>query len=385
MKQVLQPGHGESLANVLRSYELMPKDKVMLAYAVARAYWQYYDSELMRTKWTSDTIWFMPEQESRGHEGQLPLCAYLSFPFGVPSNSSQDILYEDLLTHRCPRIFDIGILLLEIGLGKPFQTGSRQDMVAQANLNHRIATSELLKLEEMNWDGFSSNKKYFDRSVKFCLNSENFVSPLKPKTNRQGVVMPTPPTTASDYQKEILRRRKIFSKNVVLPLAWLAKRGFRTKAGDIAYVSKKQNLSQQGLSETPRQPQPEALFHSAIVPKMWLKDIKKISEQVERKRREHQITTPVRVAILDTGFNRDLPIFKERSGLIKSITEEMDFVEPNAKTMTDTFGHGTFMARLVMECAPGAEILVARVAKNTNELGRNQENIKKVSGYYDLL
>lgn len=38
--QMLQAGRGESLATVLRKYDLKPKDKVLLASAIARAYWQ---------------------------------------------------------------------------------------------------------------------------------------------------------------------------------------------------------------------------------------------------------------------------------------------------------------------------------------------------------
>lgn len=146
---LLQPRPGESLKSLLRHYDLTPKDKVVLSYAIARSYWQYYDSEFMRAKWTSNTIWFMHERESREHEGQLSLCAYLSFSFGIPGNVTLDIIYEDLLNHQCLRIFDIGVLLLEVGLAKPFRSGkevglakpfrsgNRRDMVAQANLNHK--------------------------------------------------------------------------------------------------------------------------------------------------------------------------------------------------------------------------------------------------------
>ncbi|KAL6902513.1 hypothetical protein GGI43DRAFT_422189 [Trichoderma evansii] len=343
LKQILQAGPGESLKSVLRHYNLTPKDKVMLSYAIARSYWQYYDSELMRTKWTSDTIWFMPEKESREHEGQLPLCAYLSFPFGISGNISPDIIYEDLLNHRCPRIFDIGILLLEI-----------------------------------DWDGFTS-KKYFDRAVKFCLNSENFIPPSKQgKPIRGSVKFSIEPTTASGSRAGVLKRRKIFYKNVVRPLAWLAKRGFKAQDGDITYVNKKLDSSlPKGLSETPIQQDSEALFHSSIISKMWLNDLKKINEFVERKRRQFTVTTPVRIAILDTGLDKDFLTFKTKSSLLKSIVDEEDFVSPCTQTMTDTFGHGTFMARLIMECAPGADILVVRVAENTKELENSRENIRK--------
>lgn len=381
LNQLLQAGHGETLAAVIRNYDLTPRDKVVLSYAIVRSFWQYYDSELMQTKWTSDTIWFMPEESSSTHPEKLPLCAYLSFPFGGPSNTMPDVVQDDLLTHRCPRIFDIGVLLLEIGLAKPFRTGRRRDRVAQANLSHKIATDEMLELEKMNWDGFANSKKYFDSAVRYCLNDTNFILPSEqPKSLRQGGVLSARPTTATDSQADVLKRRKIFYKNVVRPLAWLAKRGFGAQTGDIPYVKKKPGSpsSQNAPSNTLWRAEPDALFHSAIVPKMWLSDLMKISRQVESKRRECGVTAPVRVAILDTGLNLDLPIFTKKSGLLKSVTDMKDFVKPGTTTITDTFGHGTFMARLVMECAPGAEILVARVAENTHELKNSQASIKEV-------
>ncbi|KAH6856904.1 hypothetical protein B0I37DRAFT_389966 [Chaetomium sp. MPI-CAGE-AT-0009] len=377
LKQILQAGLGETLASVIRNYHFTPRDKVILSHAIARSYWQYYNSELMRTKWTSDTIWFMPEKDGGVHDRQLPLCGYLSFPFGIRSNNTADILYEGLLTHRCPRILDIGILLLEIGLARPFRTGKCRNKVAQANLNHKIATDEMLELEKTSWDGFANSKRFFDSAVKFCLNGENFMpSPEQPRSTRQRVVLPTPPATASDLHG-VLTRRKIFYKHVVRPLAWLAKEGFKAQAGDIAYVNKKSPSPEDVSSNTPSQPEPNPSFHSEIVPKMWLRDLIKIGEQIERQRRKGRVTAPVRVAILDTGLNRDFPVFKEKSGLIRSITDEADFVKPSTLAMTDAFGHGTFMARLVMESAPSAEILVARVAANPNELKSSQVNIKE--------
>jgi hypothetical protein len=380
-EQILESGPGEPLSSVLHNYDLTPKDKVMLSYAVARSYWQYYDSELMRTKWTSDSIWFMPEKynESR-RESKLPLCAYLSFPFGATSDRTPDILYDDLLNHRCPRVFDIGVLLLEIGLAKPFRRGNRRGVVAQTNLNHKIATDELRELERTEWGGFNNNKVYFERAIRFCLQSENFIPVEKELKTQKGVTSSTTPANPTDVQAGVIARRRIFHKNVVLPLAWLAKRGFKAQAGDITYVNKKPSPAVQRVPlDIFSQPEPEALFHSAIVSELWLRDLKMISQQVERKRRECRVTAPVRVAILDTGLDRNFPTFKTKSGLEKTIIDEMDFTTNTGSNMTDTFGHGTFMARLIMECAPGIEIMVARVAMNTNELKKSEENIEKVS------
>ncbi len=307
------------------------------------------------------------------------MCAYLSFPFGTPDTSSRDIFLEDHPTHRCPRIFDVGVLLLEIGLGERFQTGDKSDLVAQLNLNHKIAIDSLEELENAKWNGFL-NKKVFDQAVRFCLDHKNFIKvSKKPQTSRRRVTKPPEPMTAEELKKGVIQRRRIFYRHVVQPLAWLARDGFKTKPGEITYVSKKPPDPQPGSTNPAHQAEEECLFHSAIVPKMWLEDIKKISESVELKRRRKRITTPIRVAILDTGLNMELPIFTKKPGLKRAVVDQVDYVDPGALTMTDTFGHGSLMARIVMECAPGAEILVARVAKDTKELKSSQEHIRKVS------
>ncbi|KAK4083839.1 uncharacterized protein Triagg1_1501 [Trichoderma aggressivum f. europaeum] len=365
LRQIFQAGDGEPLKRVLRHYSLEPKDKVTLSYALARSFWKYYNSELlMRTKWTSDNIWFMPEEGNRGNNEQMPLCAYLSFPSGNYGVIDPGIPDKSQLTHKYPQIFDMGVLLLEIGLSKPFQTLSRQNQVSQANFNHKRALDELDELEKMNRDGFMSNKKYFDGVVKFCLKSEGII----PSSGQQKL----------NGKEDIIIRRR-FHENVVRPLAWLAKKGFRAQAEKINYVNKKLHSPPRGIShDEPRKLEPEAKFHSAtVVPQMWLSNLKRISELVEHKRRECGVTAEIRVAILDTGLDREFPSFQAKSRMMKSIIEERDFVNPDALTMTDTFGHGTLMARLIMECAPGAGIMVARVAKNTDDLESSRENIKK--------
>ncbi|KAI2623078.1 hypothetical protein GGR54DRAFT_638316 [Hypoxylon sp. NC1633] len=231
-----------------------------------------YDSDLMRIGWTSEKIWFMPDgdgEELRETDGdRLPLFAYLTFPFGILKNSPTDILLEDFLVHRFPRIFDIGVLLLEIGFGKPFRRGKKRDMVAQVNINHKMAKDEHCKMESLDWDGFL-NKRHAE----------------KPKPIGPGVAKAAKPSTTSDPKKGILARRKIFYKNVVKPPAWLAKEGFKAQTGKISYIGKKLEAPQPGLPKTLEQPEPEDVFHSFITPQNWAGGLKKISELIARKRR----------------------------------------------------------------------------------------------------
>ncbi|KAH6685686.1 hypothetical protein F5X68DRAFT_240894 [Plectosphaerella plurivora] len=340
-------GRGESLASILRNYQLTPRDKIVLAYAIARAYWQFYDSDLMRARWSSSTIYFMPALNDAG--GRLPLRAFVSFPFGMPGEPLEDTIPDISipLNHRCPRIFALGVLLLEIGLAVPFPTRTFRNQVSRVNFDHKTAKNQLKALRAAKWPGFS-HAKYFGVEA---------------------------------------RRRNLFN-HVVRPLAWLAETGFHKSSAGTSYIRK---VVAQPLPPFPIQASPagptrqdeETAFHSGPShrPGRWLDQLKAISAQVDDRRRRHAITKPVKVAILDTGLSSSIEYFQDEDDgprRLNQVVGWQDFVNPsNDSTMVDDFGHGTLMARLVAEAAPFSELLIARVARNTKELPRCKDNIAK--------
>ncbi|MBE3047056.1 hypothetical protein IMZ48_31930 [Candidatus Bathyarchaeota archaeon] len=391
LELVPRSGSGETLSSILRNYRLTPKNKVILAYTIAQAYWQFYDSELMRTKWTSETICFM-SADVRGASppDEMPLRPYLTFPFGIPSNPLQDVIHDDHLNHQHPRIFAIGVLLLGIGLAEPFPTISRRNQVSQVNGDHQIATNQLRELKTAKWDGFRY-KSYFDSAVEHCLDGQRLVSRSE-KPIKAGAAGPMLSTTRPDEQDGILRRRKSFYNNVVLPLKWLAEKGFGHGYQVIPCIRRNPAVPSPSAGILASLPQLEASFHSGrdVNPRMWLRDLNTISSEVERERRVYRAkrdgdvgtefevrTTAIRIAILDTGLDRSLLGFDLEDGRPSRVTREKDFVD--GSSTADTFGHGTFMARLVMKCAPSAEIIVARVARDSEQLKVSQERVKEVS------
>jgi len=98
--------------------ELTPKDKIILSFAIARSFWEFYGSELATARWSSQDIWFMPRAKCNQTSNDLELKAFISFPFGQDAAAPDEFLEVDDLTHLCPRILSLGIILLEIGLGK---------------------------------------------------------------------------------------------------------------------------------------------------------------------------------------------------------------------------------------------------------------------------
>ncbi|KPM39540.1 hypothetical protein AK830_g7031 [Neonectria ditissima] len=380
-------GRGESLASILRNYRLTPRDKITLSYSVARAYWQFYDSELMRTKWNSDTIWFMPTTGAHGdHKDRLPLQAFVAFPFGVHDEPVEDFI-QDLkipLNHRCPRIFALGILLLEIGLARPFPTRTFKNLNSQVNFDHTTATNLLETLRKTKWGGFS-HMRYFVDAVEYCIDGGNFLQDTHNSGPTQHGSRISKP---HNKQNDLSARRKSLYNRVVRPLAWLALKGFNGDSAKMSYISRITDSTTSCAplaSAIPLKPQEGAFYsgHSASS-SSWMEKLKGISAHVDSKWTEFGITNPIRVAILDTGINPGMPFYQDedygddRVGQIECFR---DFVEvENSSGMVDGFGHGSLMARLVadatpFESTPFAKIMVARVARNTKDLMKCQDNI----------
>ncbi|KAH0526124.1 hypothetical protein TsFJ059_009492 [Trichoderma semiorbis] len=251
-------GRGESLADVLREFQLLPKDKIILAYTVAQAYHHFYDSDLMRIKWTSEKIWFMPPTEENG---EIFLRPYLIFPFGTRDDPEEDFVDDARLVHQHPRILAIGTLLLEIGLSKPFQSIPQRNRISQANCDHKIADNWLKNLKEVEWDGLK-DKSIFDKAIQYCIREGKMLVDRQNKLGPVGKATDSSAKTLLDKQEGILARRKKFYKNVVRPLKYLAETGFGHKIGNTLSIRRKPKTDSLS-TELPNQlPELEASFHS---------------------------------------------------------------------------------------------------------------------------
>lgn len=350
-----KPGEGIQMSQLLLNYKITTKDKIVLAYTIALAYWQLYGSDLTRAVWTSRSIWFMQESElGVMQDHTLPLKSYLTFNFGKQCVGKPNQPPIDLTpVHDFPEILSIGIILLEIALSRPFPD-IPLDGALCINSRHQIAIKSLEALEKMKWDCFPS-KWMFDAAVAECL---NFRMPQAKKTPR-GISM-----------EEMAREQ--FYRKVVCRLAYLVKSGYKkTQAG-------RAEPKRQGEE---KQMPPDACesrgdLHSGrrIVEKKWLENLKKICTEVEEKRCECQVSTSIKVAILDTGCDPSLLPGKPERHTVKW----KDFTDANNQHPQDKCGHGSLMARFVLECAPSAEIIVARIAKDIDGLEQSQPKIAEV-------
>ncbi|KAJ4152234.1 hypothetical protein NW765_017743 [Fusarium oxysporum] len=375
------PGFGITLTTVLQRYNLQLKDKIKLAHSIAQAFWQFYDTELLYHKWTSDCVIFMPEQHRDVQ--RLPDRPYISVQFELENEEPNEYLSEDSLVHRYPRILAFAIVLIEIGLGRSLELRQCHSLVSQVNADFDVASQGLDELKEASWENFA-NKGVFIQAIVNCLTSSNYRPGLNMDITASTV--PSPPTRPHcRVSLEISQRRRVFYDKVVWPLQWLAEVGFRC-AQNASYLSVNQSSLQPNstrslsiwddIREDIQLPSVEFHGSQEINPKRWLDDLKAINRAISpRLRKLPAESNKVRVAILDTGYDPTAPLLADSARSMR-FKGWKDFVS-DSHVPVDTFGHGTFMATLLVESAPVSEVFVARVAENTESLRQSSSCIAK--------
>lgn len=111
------------LAEVLHYNFLGPQSKLLLAYILAKSVWQFYDSDFMRIRWTTESIQLFQERESEEtddddkDERGVHWAPYYAFSFEeIMEGDSVERLPLGKFIHRYPRVLALGALLYELGL-----------------------------------------------------------------------------------------------------------------------------------------------------------------------------------------------------------------------------------------------------------------------------
>lgn len=86
---------------------------------------------------------------------------------------------------------------------------------------------------------------------------------------------------------------------------------------------------------------------------------------------------PVRIAVIDTGCDLKAPIFDVSGHESRLKGHWKDWLDESSRPL-DQHGHGTEIVSLLLRILPNAEIFVARVARNQQDLDTAGELIVKV-------
>ncbi|KAI1149605.1 hypothetical protein F4825DRAFT_468932 [Nemania diffusa] len=226
--------------------------------------------------------------------------------------------------------------------------------VEHTNRVHIKAGLKLMELKKAKWDAFGS-KDCFVEAVENCLN---------PSTLRRQ-------KAARDPGTKVIRVKTIvgFEDSDEPPLARIPNE-VRGKL-----ISDNDEELQRSWGEIHR-------THSSFLSSPsgsregFLHHLQVIARHITLCRKLTETTEPIRVAILDTGCQKELDFFKDDRRLNR-IKGWKDFTIPESQSAINTFGHGTFMARLLMHVAPIVDIFVICVAANAEDLQNHGQNIVK--------
>jgi hypothetical protein len=200
-----------SLAKLLDVVKLSRKMRLLLSYILAKAVWQFYDSEWMQKEWTKETVHFMFERRSKTPKGIFINEPFLSASFdGCHRPRVADYEFR---SHLFPKILGLGIMLLEIELGIKIEEHRMPedldpDGEPSVNADHIAAIDVFNNTGWDDKDTFGASKDV----IGACLTPDNFTC----------------------FVNDVQGLRNAFEKHIVNPLQTLYKTAWENP--DTAHV-----------------------------------------------------------------------------------------------------------------------------------------------------
>ncbi|KAK4168330.1 hypothetical protein QBC43DRAFT_310098 [Cladorrhinum sp. PSN259] len=386
-----------SLDRVLRDHDPVAKKRLLLAYMLAKSFWQYYDSDWMNVRWTTTAVQFFHEprvdddndddndDNDDAEAGLLDESPYLTISLHSDQNQSSALLSAEHLptesvVHRYPRLLALGTLLLEIGRKKrrrdATSTCQGRSQKEVETIEERISTdlNDILSaLRRKTWPKLDIQEEARQTCRIVLKNCSN------PKLFDEEPVSSA--SAGENGMHTIEERRAIIYRRIVYPLKHLLEK--------LGWVHRLENVQRQADAEETRAGGhgTKASFlnshdsdreSSRQKAQDWLlriqtSDVTKILFEGFKVRSPPQ---RIRIAVLDTGYDPNSIFF--RDGVRKRrIQMWRDMTTADATTARDEQGHGTHVLSLLMKVIPAADFYVARVARNTGELADSISNVAR--------
>ncbi|KAK3319883.1 hypothetical protein B0T19DRAFT_451323 [Cercophora scortea] len=332
------------LLKVTPAVDLKGKKKEVLSWLLAKAVWQYYSSPWMLEPWSKERVHFIFERRrtDRGeqHAGFFPDEPLLSISI-TPSAGKNDNEARkksskstdagssgrkrpkiDRSSHRIPKILSLGVMLVEIQLGRPIESLYREprwqmhcnaDGTPSRNINHKIC-KDLIKVDRILRDVADPLEALIDSCIQprkaflppVAEDEKGVRSALYTLVHALEVYPPTHHPVAAALHPRTLK--------------WLTKH---------PAVCSTQSTSTQA----------------------WLRRMDTV-KFILRGAADDSFAN-AKIAVLDTGVSPDDAASEYLSGY-------HDLVNRGSGPMDKT-GHGTSSANLVMDMCPSAEVYAIRV------------------------
>ena len=95
----------------------------------------------------------------------------------------------------------------------------------------------------------------------------------------------------------------------------------------------------------------------------WRTEYRSVYEKFVERYLPSPPSNPVKIAILDTGIDRDHALLEAREDNLKG---KKNLYNTSQKNVPDTNGHGTFAASLILDYAPDTALYAVKIADKEN-------------------
>jgi len=196
------------------------------------------------------------------------------------------------------------------------------------------------ELKKAKWNDFSY-KHIFVEAVENCLDSQSFKEARRSVRKRQ-IRDQTDCQDSNDAMARVLPERRVsLYRKIVAPLFWLANVGFNPSA-DVQFITM-QRRDERRKSAVAEDDDFRKFWQKIKTPAFdsgsasqtdgWMDRLKVICGHALRCRKRTKTTTPIRVAILDTGCNTSLAFF-QKARIFSCFKEWKDFAADSNLTST---------------------------------------------------
>ncbi|KAH6887070.1 hypothetical protein B0T10DRAFT_549926 [Thelonectria olida] len=364
---------------------ITPKMKTVLAHLLAKAVWQFYDSEILGKRLTKNEVYFLFERRGtvRGIYTDEPMVK--THVWTEPTDSRHG---EDEGTHDMPKVLALGIMLLELETNK-FIEEYRDDLdpgsVLDADTDYKIAKRLVDSEESCNVLDDLPKISPLRTVLPLCINAGELQNRFDILASAQKQTFTPVWISRSDGL-----RATIFTE-IVKPLEdslTLYTNLQNIKAlRKLAFDPTSPRPNRQGMVALAEQihPQRSTLQTSTRDSMDKSKELRELSRGWFRDfDRLKQFLCPqgaergpgyrqVKIAVLDTGINAD---DYEYYSDIEVIGGYRDFVDrANCETRQDKTGHGSIAASLLVKVCPDGILYIARVLEGENAIEKEVQNV----------
>ncbi|KAM3079612.1 hypothetical protein ACMFMG_006026 [Clarireedia jacksonii] len=359
--------------------ELMEKRKAVLSWLLAKAVWQYYSSPWMLQPWNKESVHFLFER--RADQGSEPASIFVNEPLLSISILPDKLGAEDIkasskqkdgassvprrlppgfsrIGHQLPKILALGVMLVEIQLGKPIESLHKEPEWEEycpgrkPNINTNYYICKAL-IEKRNFFLENDISDPLEILIKNCIQPNEF---MPPRVRDEHGIREKLYVLVNRLEVYLSQGKPHSIKPLYLPNTLTSNHPSPTPALPPQVTPHVKRLKPRGCTM--------AQMTNSPLTKTWLQRMDSLNYIL--KARDGDVYDRVKIAVLDTGIDPN-------DAAADYISGYRDFVSGKDSVKCDNTGHGTTSVNLVFKICEPADVYAVRIFESDEENDKTLE------------